>query len=311
MTQGGGVPMKVLIVDDDPVVRQCFDIVAKRDGYRSLVAADGAEALQVFRRDRPDIVVSDIEMPKMNGLQMLEAIRAESADTIVVMMTGAGSESYALQALRLRANNYLNKPINLADLRQLLDRYARVIEGRTIEREITGKVVSRHVVYQFETRVEHVPKMSDVLLQEAAGGLDPAARLEVRLGLSEMLLNAMEHGNLEISYDDKTALLNDNKDLDYFDLLVARQREPRFAGRKVVVEVALDEHACTWTITDEGRGFDWRSLPNPQSDSALVVLHGRGIILARFQFDEVSFLGDGNCVCLVKKRRSGMVAEKQ
>ena len=73
-------------------------------------------------------------------------------------------------------------------------------------------------------------------------------------------------------------------------------------GIKVTVDFTMDAEACEWVISDEGDGFDWRSVQNPIEDEDLFKAHGRGIFLARFQFDELEYLGNGNTVRVNKKR---------
>ncbi|EKD81214.1 MAG: hypothetical protein ACD_39C01906G0001 [uncultured bacterium] len=72
-------------------------------------------------------------------------------------------------------------------------------------------------------------------------------------------------------------------------------------NRRVQIQFQMNAEMCEWVITDEGEGFDWKSVPDPNDPANLMCMHGRGILLARLNFDEVLFLGRGNQVILRKR----------
>ena len=86
----------------------------------------------------------------------------------------------------------------------------------------------------------------------------------------------------------------------FAQLIAERQADPRFAGRRVTVEANLSREACEWIISDEGAGFDWQTMPDEIGPEALFAFNGRGIIITRFQFDEMEYLGNGSKVRLKK-----------
>ena len=301
--------MKVLIVEDDAVVRLLMRELAAKAGHQTEVADDGAAGLEAFRRFRPDLVLSDIRMARMDGLELLEAVRHEDREVITIIITGVDSEEYAVRALRLGANDYLRKPLRDADMLQLLEKYDAIVRERTTELEIHQMFVDRAFTLKVENRLQLIPKVVDRLLEEAGGAIGAADRLGVRLGLHEMLTNAVEHGNLGISYEEKRRALEAREGLQ--KLIDRRLTDPGLAGRSVTVGFKMDAAACEWTITDEGSGFDWKALPDPTSGPTLFEAHGRGIFLARFQFDTIEYQGSGNTVRLVKERASAPMTDEQ
>ena len=120
--------MRVLIVEDDPASRELMGDMIKLEGHDLRTAEEGYQALSLFKEFKPHLVFSDIQMPKMDGLELLQRIRDISPKTIVVMMTAFGCEEYALKALRLHANNYLNKPIRHDDILPLLQKYSALVD---------------------------------------------------------------------------------------------------------------------------------------------------------------------------------------
>ena len=293
--------MKVLIVEDDPSVRVLLQTLVAEEGHSVEVAVDGAAGLEAFRQFRPDLVLSDIMMPHMDGLELLESIRAEDSDVLVVILTGCGSEEYAVRALRHGANNYLQKPIDDTDIIPLVQKYAAVVRDRTVDVEIHEMFVERAFTLELENTLEIIPRVADRLLRETCGAIKRADQLGVRLGLVELLLNAVEHGNLGISYEQKRESLTTMDGLE----MLCRERlsDPVHAARRVTVHFTMDATACEWVIVDEGAGFDWRALPDPTDEGAgLFEAHGRGILLSRPQFDTLEYQEPGNIVRIVKRR---------
>ncbi|HOY66647.1 MAG TPA: ATP-binding protein [Candidatus Ozemobacteraceae bacterium] len=146
---------------------------------------------------------------------------------------------------------------------------------------------------------EIVGKVADRLMQETEGRIRPAERLGIRLGLIEIIRNAIEHGNLGITYDEKTAALDG--DPSAFERLISeRMADPSRKERHVDIRFQMDGAQCEWIISDEGAGFDWQSVPDPNDPANLLSTHGRGILLTRLNFDAVSYFGRGNQVSLRK-----------
>ncbi len=122
----------------------------------------------------------------------------------------------------------------------------------------------------------------------------------LRIALRELVINAIEHGNLNVSFDEKSkAIMNDS----YFALIASRRQDPRYRDRKVLVEYAVNPVKVVYRITDEGNGFDHaKVLQNFSQDANEQLLaHGRGISLAQTIFDSITFNEKGNQVTLLKK----------
>ncbi|MEW6356471.1 MAG: response regulator [Planctomycetota bacterium] len=285
--------MKALIVEDERDLREFFRRVVSAAGFETQTAENGQEGLRLYQDFRPELVLCDIRMPVMNGLELVRAIRGHGSDSIVVMVTGHQGEDYVIEALRAGANNYLKKPAGIADLRPMVEKYADLIQNRGTRKELLDMTVKRQITMQFESRIDLIARVADHLTQECVGVFSEQECLSVHLGIYELLVNAVEHGNLEIAYKEKSEALRAGM-LDY--LYNERQATPELASRKVTVDFFLDETGCEWLISDEGQGFDWRSLPDAIEEEGFLRPHGRGILISRFVFDEVEFMGKGNIV---------------
>ncbi len=123
----GVVPL-VLVVDDSITVRRVTQRLLKREGYRVALATDGRNALEVLQEERPTVVVSDIEMPRMDGFELARYIRADPTlhDLPIIMITSRMADKHREHALELGVNNYLGKPYNEEELLGLIQHYAKL-----------------------------------------------------------------------------------------------------------------------------------------------------------------------------------------
>lgn len=113
---------RILAVDDEPHMRRLLEISLRQAGYQPVVAENGKEALTILRNDNIDLVVSDLHMPVMDGLKLLEALRAENIDTPVIIVTAQGEISSAVQAMKLGASDYILRPFDLETLEIAISR---------------------------------------------------------------------------------------------------------------------------------------------------------------------------------------------
>jgi ATP-dependent Lon protease len=108
---------RVLVVDDEEIARTNLEYILRKDGYQVAAAASGLEALERLKEQEFDVVLTDLKMEKMDGLQLLEAVKQTAPATDIIMITGYATVATAVDALRKGAAHYLSKPINLDELR--------------------------------------------------------------------------------------------------------------------------------------------------------------------------------------------------
>ncbi|MFF7708346.1 two-component system response regulator RssB [Pseudomonas sp. NPDC007930] len=123
----------LLLIDDDEVVRASLAAYLEDSGFRVLQANNGQQGLQVFEQQQPDLIVCDLRMPQMGGLELIRRINERSSDTPVIVVSGAGVMTDAVEALRLGAADYLIKP--LEDLAVLEHSVARALDRSRLVRE--------------------------------------------------------------------------------------------------------------------------------------------------------------------------------
>lgn len=103
----------ILVVDDESDVRDLLSKFLTRRGYKVQTAADGEAAIEAIRESRPDIVLLDIRLPKIDGLSVLQRLRDESDDVAIITMSGSADEDTARKSLELGAADFITKPFNL------------------------------------------------------------------------------------------------------------------------------------------------------------------------------------------------------
>ncbi len=107
----------ILLIEDEPDIAEILEIYLKREGFRSQYAGDGQLGMQLFRRQRPALVILDIRLPGQNGIDILQTIRAEGTVPVpVIMLTALTDDLNKLLSLRLGADDYISKPFNPAEV---------------------------------------------------------------------------------------------------------------------------------------------------------------------------------------------------
>ncbi|GAB4567153.1 MAG: sigma-54 dependent transcriptional regulator [Geothermobacteraceae bacterium] len=124
---------RILVVDDEQLIRWSLEQNLSKQGYEVATAASGEDALRAIQQDAPDLVLLDIQLPGMNGLEVLEKIKEQDEDIIVIMVTALGVLETAVKAMRLGAFDYINKPFNLDELAIVI---RKAFETKDLKREV-------------------------------------------------------------------------------------------------------------------------------------------------------------------------------
>lgn len=111
---------KVLVVDDQNGVRRLLEELFKKEGYEVTAAADGVESLEKVKTSSPDLILMDMKMPNMNGLEASQEIRKINSNIPIIMMTAYGETDVAQKALELGVRKYITKPFDILALRDMV-----------------------------------------------------------------------------------------------------------------------------------------------------------------------------------------------
>jgi CheY-like chemotaxis protein len=290
----------VLVIDDSVVDRSLVGGLLNKDPSLTVnFAANGLEGLEQIAIAAPDLVITDLMMPEMDGLQFMAAVREQFPLVPVILMTSRGNEEIAAQALLAGAASYVPKrKLGI----QLLDTVHQVLAVSGRQRgyhRLMGCIV--------HSRQEFILGNDSSLfsalvtyLQESATHLglgDASERTRLGVALEEALANALYHGNLEIN-----SSLRDEDDRAYYSLIEIRRQQEPYRNRRIYINAELSRDEARFVIRDEGKGFDPSGLPDPTDPCNLERASGRGILLMRTFMDEVSYNERGNEVRLCKRR---------
>jgi putative nucleotidyltransferase with HDIG domain len=160
-------PVHILVVDDEQAIRDVLSEGLNDSGYRCDTASDGAEALEKVRGNGFELVVSDIDMPQMDGVQLLQEIKKIRPDTEIIMLTGVVDVDTAVQSIRMGASDYLTKPFNLAEVRITVE---RALEKRRLIRE--NREYQRTLETRVQERTAELSRSYQTTLEALATALD-------------------------------------------------------------------------------------------------------------------------------------------
>src|SRR4030095_13923671 len=234
---------RVLVVDDSAVDRRFVGgLLSKSGRYQVDFAEDGSQALSQMRQAPPDLIVTDLQMPNRNGLELVAAVRMHHPDVPIILMTGHGSEALAVEALQRGASGYVPKP-HMGD--RLLEAVDEALAMSKADRTY-DRLISCMSKCAFAFELDSDPALIDPLVdlvQQMVAGMkltDTTGRFRVGAALKEALLNAVYRGNLEISFqemqDARSGLMEGKGD----DLMRRRREAAPYRDRRVHVFVTID-----------------------------------------------------------------------
>lgn len=290
---------RILVVDDEYVDREVArrSLAAYDEDFELDFAKDGQEAMAIVGAKRLDLVLTDLRMPEMDGLELVERLREEYPLIPVILMTARGSEQIAVKALAAGAASYVPKEEIERELHETIEQVLDVAEARRTRSELLA----------FLHRETHFELVNDIhlihpLVSYFQGSLErlefgnEAARTRVGMAISEGVANAIVRGNLEVGSELRAT------DRDAYDaLILERQGEEPYCERRVYCTAMESVAEVRYTIRDEGNGFDPATVPDPTKAENLLAVSGRGIMLMRTFMDEVKFNAKGNAVTLIKR----------
>jgi CheY-like chemotaxis protein len=290
---------RVLVVDDCAVDRTLAGEILKREaGFVIDYARSGEDALQQIGQAPPDLVLTDLQMPRINGLQLVSRVREQYPRVPVILMTSQGSEEIAFQALQLGAASYVPKTFLQDKLRDTVHKVLLASINESYYQKAMDCLARSERVFSLTNDPALFTPLIVHLQEEcvALGICDHADRVRLGVGLGEALANALFHGNLELSSSIREA------DADaYHRLAEIRRRQSPYQDRHIVIEVQLARTTAVFVIRDEGPGFDPAVLPDPTDPANLEKVTGRGILLMQAFMDHVGFNALGNEVTMVKQ----------
>ena len=170
---------KILIIEDNPDIAAMVSDMIRERGYRSVIAYDGLTGLDFALQEQPDLILLDLRLPQMSGVELLSRIQAHKLDLPVVVMTALGSEELALHALRMGVKDYVKKPFAMPELLQVIERALQEARLRRERDRLTAQLMtsnqqlkSLYEVGQALISTVNLDEQLNVVLKEVCRALD-------------------------------------------------------------------------------------------------------------------------------------------
>ena len=267
---------RILVVDDDPAIRSLLEDVLALKKYDVLTADDGSTAIDVLQESKVDLVITDLQMSGIDGMKLLEHIRNEFPEVLVIIITAYGTIDTTVSALKKGAYNFISKPIQI---HEFLDMIEKVVEKIN---DIKYNYLVHHYCdsklnFVFPAKKEFIGGVSKHI-QRALDNMgyerNMQSRMVIPFAVEEAISNAIVHG--------------------------CKENEVK----KVSVKCHISNEKVTISVEDEGDGFNVKSIPDPMNIDQIDNKAGRGLLLLRCYMDDVSFNESGSCVTMVKYRKA-------
>lgn len=290
----------ILVVDDEPLNLDIIEefLTGKGQPYTVETANDGIEAMEKLEADpnKYDTVLLDRMMPRMSGMEVLEKMSAhpELKYIPVILQTAKVSKEDILEGLKAGAYYYLTKPFTSEILHSVVN---TAVKDRGYNKALLASLnVTKSSVKLLKNASFKFRSLDDVRSVSSLVACACDEPDKVAMGLSELMVNAIEHGNLHIGYEEKSELRKEDK---WESEIASRLELPEYKDIYASIDVLNNSDEVTFTITDQGKGFDWDEFM--EFDTTRVMdNHGRGITMAnQLYFSKLEYQGSGNIVTVM------------
>ena len=261
---------RILIVDDEADVRETLSEMIENLGYQVIVAQNGLEALDMTKTEKVDLIITDLSMPRMNGLELIVKSKGIHPNIPIAVISAFGNVENTTYALTRGAFSFIAKPFKMSEIKELI-RKGKQLRELSLGTYALMEWVRSQTDMAFPSRPRLFPSAIFFAVKECQWrGIEDEARLEnVAICLEELLGNAYLHGN--------------QKDKD----------------KRIKVKMTFDAEKFVLSVEDEGEGFDGESYLKEISKEQASIPEKRGLFIVDLLTDELRFSKKGNEVTAV------------
>lgn len=267
-------PMKnefrILVVDDEEDVRETLSEMIKELGYQVVVAENGKEALDRIKTEKVDLIITDLSMPKMNGLELIVTSKRINPNIPIGVISAFGNVENTTYALTRGAFSFIAKPFKMPQVKELI-RKGKQLRELSLGTYALMEWVQSRTEMDFPSEPSLFPSAILFAVKECQWrGIEDETRLEnVAICLEELLSNAFIHGN--------------RKDKD----------------KRIKVKMAFDAEKFVLSVKDEGEGFDGENYLEKIREEQPSMPEKRGLFIVDLLMEELRFSKKGNEVTAV------------
>jgi CheY-like chemotaxis protein len=281
----------ILLAEDSATQAEMIRGLLETAGYDVCCAADGVQALAVLEQQRPDLLVTDLNMPNMNGCELTRAVVKQYPTTPVLVITARGSEGLAVDALADGAVDFVPKVLLDARLDSAISELAERIRGDQECSNCGANLVVPELIFEINSDVRAIAPLTQYIQKTLAfaDAMDVVSRFRITSAISSGLVNAICYGNLEMRDDE------DN----IYKLLRGEITAPDVPYKvRLVVSVGVDDTRIS--IAHDGPGAMNRTTPAPGTPESFELEDCRGLLLITSFMDRVIFNQARNEIVMVK-----------
>jgi two-component system sensor histidine kinase/response regulator len=245
-------PPKILIVDDETAQMKALCNTLQDHNYKTVGFSSAKAALAELEKTGFDLLLSDLMMPEMNGIELLQAAKKKSPDLVCIIMTGEGTIATAVEAMKSGALDYILKPFKLSAILPVLERalsvrqlrlenaaLARRVEERTAELEAANKELeafSYSVSHDLRAPLRHINGFTDLLIQSDSGFSEQNKRYLGLISTSAKQMNQLIDDLLDFSRNSRVEIQQTRVDLQDLIEKILQDLQPEMSNRKIVFE---------------------------------------------------------------------------
>ncbi len=288
----------ILVVDDSPTQATLMASVLRHRGANVETAVNGVEACDRLGKFVPDLVVTDMQMPEMNGVELIRKMRTAHPLVPAVLVTAYGNEHLASEALGEGAANYIAKEHVAVLLPDMAQRIAQFGKANAESLGLKGALTRKSLEFVLDCSIERITPLASLLVRLLAtmNVLHTGDRIRIAEAVHYLIFHAVVHGNLghpvqplPIGIEAAEALVEEKRNDTECDL-----------DRNVVIRLDVDHRRVKLSINHEGEGQTFRHAPLPGTPESFSDERSRGMLLMTSVMDEVFIDPSGRGVRLVK-----------
>lgn len=293
--------IRILVVDDNVSMVDGLAMVLKVSGFEVDPAYNGHDALRKFSSKEYDVVLCDIEMPGLSGLDLLKNIRQDYDNVSFILMTGYLEQEYFIRAIQLGASDFIRKPI---DTEQLLNSIHMQINKKKEDWDymsVSSKVSSADIKMSLPPQMFKQVDFIKIFTKFFKQNLNLSSTLvnEMLLCMEEMIYNAFIHGTISLNMKERTLNYEDYK------AVINKKLQQKNIAEKLIhirLNINQEKQKISFEVEDEGKGFDYKQWLNKIKMGKGIQLdeYGRGISIIYHLTNKVSFSKGGRRIKIEK-----------
>jgi len=293
----------ILLAEDSPTHTALMRSLLSDDSHTVECVTNGREAIASMERTLPDLVVTDLRMPEVNGQELVQEIASRYPHIPSVVVTARGSENLAVDALALGAANFVPKNSLSKLLTYVVRQTLRLAEVDGIFHQFTGLL--HRPEYSF-TLTNHVAAIEPAVLYvvqslAAAARMDATQRVRVGTALASAIFNSICYGNLQVTDEDTCVSRLLAGDASGAADLNSRAESPPYCDHKVQLRVSVADDDTRILVSHDGDGRMTRLTPAPGTPESFELEQCRGFMLMTSVMDDIIFHSDYSEVVMVKQ----------